>query len=414
MHIRDSKRKCVLLIIDGLGDLPVAELGGRTPLEAASTPVLDQLASEGRYGLVDPVAPGVIPNTHSGCGMLFGVFPGETGHLKRGPVEASGAGRLLSPGEIAFRANFATFEEVDHGFCIRDRRAGRISSGTAELASSVGEVDLGDGVFASLQPTDQHRCVLVLSGPGLNPEVSDTDPGDGKEPLELLDCRPLAPGAEATANKVNAFIAHAHRVLRSHPINIGRQQAGKLPANGVLTRGAGAAFTLDNVLSSRGIKAAVVVGCNTVRGMARILGFEAVSEAGFTADAGTDLEAKMAAALRALEKNDLAYLHIKAPDLFSHDRQPLAKRDFVERLDKAIASLREAGVMIALTADHTTDSNTGAHTADPVPTLLYQPGSADRQATDPVNFGEQACREGNLPRQRSHDFLLDVVSRMGF
>lgn len=410
----DLSRKCVLLIIDGLGDLPVAELGGRTPLEAARTPLLNQFAAEGLHGLVDPVEPGEIPNTHSGSGMLFGVFPGETQQLKRGPVEASGAGRVLEPGEIAIRANFATFEENGNSMIVADRRAGRINSGTSELTAAVGVVDLGDGVTASLQATDQHRCVLILSGPGLNPEISDTDPGDGEKPRLLQDCRPLLPEAQATADKINRFISYAHTVLRDHPLNVERHKAGKLQANGVLTRGAGEAFSLQNVLASRGVSAAVVAGCNTVRGMARILGFEAISEAGFTATAETDLKAKMAAALSALERNDLAYLHVKAPDLFAHDRQPLAKRDFIERLDDALVELRDAGVMIALTADHTTDSNTGAHTADPVPTLLYCPGNSDGSAAAPVNFGETACRNGNLPRQVSHQFLLDLVSRMGF
>jgi len=96
-----------LLIIDGLGDLPIPELGGKTPLEAADTPVLDRLAGEGLYGLVDPIIPGEIPNTHSGAGMLLGLLPEQADRLKRGPVEASGAGRVLKAGEVACRAAFA-------------------------------------------------------------------------------------------------------------------------------------------------------------------------------------------------------------------------------------------------------------------------------------------------------------------
>lgn len=409
----DLRHKCVLLIIDGLGDLPVPELDNLTPLEAARTPVLDRLATAGQIGLLDPVGPGVVPNTHSGCGMLLGVLPGETDHMKRGPVEAAGAGRVLRPGEIAFRANFATLEKNSGGLLVSDRRAGRIDSDTEALAEVLADVDLGDGIRASLHSTDQHRCVLVLNGPGLEAEVSDTDPGDGAESPLLKTCRPLKPQAAATADKINDFVTRAHTLLQAHPINSERVDAGKLPANGVITRGAGAAFELENILHNRGVRTAVVAGCNTVRGMARILGFEALSDARFTASFDTDLDAKMAMVLEALESYDMVYLHIKAPDLFAHDKHPRAKRDFLERLDLAMSVLVDSGAMIALSADHTTDSNSGSHTADPVPVLLYDP-AAEPDGNGPVNFGERACTSGTMPRQRSHDFLLQLVARMGF
>jgi 2,3-bisphosphoglycerate-independent phosphoglycerate mutase len=228
-----SREKCVLLILDGLGDLPVSVLNGQTPLEAANTPVLDRLAGSGRYGLVDPIRPGEIPNTHSGCGALLGALPAQLSHLKRGPVEAAGAGLTLQPGEIAVRANFATVENQQDDLMVVDRRAGRISEDTAELAAFLKAVDLGDGVTARLQPTDQHRCVLVLSGSGLDPRISDTDPGDGAIPALLRQCLPLDADAALTAEKINQFIATAHRRLASHPVNQERIKAGKLPANGV-------------------------------------------------------------------------------------------------------------------------------------------------------------------------------------
>lgn len=408
----DSRRKCVLLIIDGLGDLPVAALGGRTPLEAANTPVLDHLAGAGLYGLVDPVGEGETPNTHSGCGMLLGVLPAQVEGLKRGPVEAAGAGRVLQAGDIALRANFATLEEGEGGLSIVDRRAGRISSGTVELASVLAEVDLGGGITAGLESTDQHRCVLVLSGPELSPAISDTDPGDKGMPGRIRTSLPLKPGAVKTAEKVNDFVAEAHRRLERHPVNAKRRARGKLPANGVITRGAGAGFRLENVVRDRGISPAVVAGCNTVRGLARILGFETIFDPLFTAASDTDLPGKMTAALKALERNDLVYVHVKAPDIFAHDAEPEGKRDFLERLDDALKILDDARVMIALSADHTTDSNSGAHTADPVPALLYDPARAGGNGFSPVNFGEQACRNGNLTRQNGHEFLLRLVGMM--
>ena len=155
-----ARLKCALLIIDGLGDLPNPELDGKTPLEAAHTPVFDRLAMTGRYGLVDPIFPGEIPNTHSGTGMLMGLLPEQAGGLHRGPVEASGAGKVLSTGDVAMRANFASVEDQNGTLLVTDRRAGRITSATDELAAVLTDVDLGDGISASLAPTDQHRGVL--------------------------------------------------------------------------------------------------------------------------------------------------------------------------------------------------------------------------------------------------------------
>ncbi len=413
----ESRRKCALLIIDGLGDLPNPELDGKTPLEAAHTPVFDRLVMTGRYGLVDPIIPGEIPNTHSGTGMLMGLLPRQAGRLHRGPVEASGAGKVLATGDIAMRANFASVESQDGRLLVTDRRAGRITAGTDELAAVLTDIDLGDGVSASLVPTDQHRGVLVLSGPGLDAAISNTDPGDRDLPATLETCLPLSPEADLTAAKVNRFISEAHRRLIDHPINIARVANGKPSASGIITRGAGAQFELDNALPPLGIKAAVVSGCNTVRGLGRIFGFDAIIDSRFTATVDTDLHAKVAAVDSALQDHDMVFLHVKAPDICSHDRQPLSKRDFLQRLDAAMAPLLRTGIVIAIAADHTTNSNTGFHTADPVPALIWQPGCRQSEASQtdvPVKFGEAACRQGNMDRQLSHDFLLKVLRTMGY
>lgn len=408
-----ARRRAVLLIADGLGDLPIAGLDGQTPLEAARTPVLDQMAGGGRFGLVDPIGPGIVPDTDSAVALLLGLPPAQAGCLKRGPVEAAGAGRPLRLGEVAVRANLATVEERREGLFVTDRRAGRVTEATAELAECLRDVDLGDGVRAEFLPTDQHRGVVVLSGPGLHPDISDTDPGELNAPGYLPGCRPRHPAAARTAAKINRFTSEAHARLRGHPVNHDRQRAGKPLANGVITRGAGSWFGPDNIVRQRGARAAVVAGCNTVLGLARLLGLDTVEDPAFTAGLDTDLDGKVAAALGALRDHDLVYLHVKAPDLCAHDRRPAAKREVLERLDRALAPLAAAGVLVAVTSDHTTDSNVGAHTADPVPSLILDPASTSAAAAG-VNFGEAACRSGALGRRRSHDFLDDVLTAAGY
>ncbi len=402
--------KGILLIVDGLGDLPVPALDGRTPLEAAHTPVMDALASAGRYGLVDPIQPGETPNTHSGAGQLLGLDPGQADFLKRGPVEAAGLDMPLAVGDIALRANFATVKETENGLLIVDRRAGRIAEGAAELAKSLDGMELGHGVTVRLRSTEQHRCVLVLSGPGLEAEVSDTDPGNRRMPALSPPCRALDPAAQFTARVVNRFVHSAHRLLDRHPLNASRKAAGLMAANGIITRGAGKARPIDNVIHALGLGASVVTGCNTVGGLGRLFGFDVVRKSGFTGNMDTDLEGKIESALAELRGHDLVFVHVKAPDVCAHDLQPLAKRDVLQRLDTALEPLLGMDIKVAVAADHTTNSNTGFHTADPVPALLSLPGAS---SILPVKFGECACRTGNLGRQTSHQFLLEFI-RAGF
>jgi 2,3-bisphosphoglycerate-independent phosphoglycerate mutase len=403
----------VVLIVDGLGDLPIAELGSSTPLEAARTPVLNRMAAAGCYGLVDPILAGEIPDTDSGVGLLLGLPPDQASALHRGPVEASGAGRRLREGEIAVRANFATVEERPEGLWVTDRRAGRITERVDELAGAIDGIDLGDGIRAEFRPTDQHRGVLILTGPGLDAAVSDTDPGDAGCPGPVVQSRALQPAAGLAADKINLFLRESHRRLRGHPANGSRLAAGTPPATGVITRGAGSWLQPGNRLEARGLRAAVVAGCNTVLGLARLLGFDTVQSPAFTADLDTDLEGKIAAALNALQDHDMAFVHVKAPDLCAHDRKPLAKRDFIERLDGALGPLLTAGVVVALSSDHTTDSNTGAHTADPVPSLIFSPPGRGASSGAGFNFGESACRDGALSRLRSFELLDRIVEKMG-
>jgi 2,3-bisphosphoglycerate-independent phosphoglycerate mutase len=402
----------LILILDGLGDLPATVLSGRTPLEAAQTPVMNRLAASGLYGLVDPERPGKVANTHSGCGALMGVPPTVADSLKRGPIEASGVGRRLKHGEIAVRANFATLEKQSDRYRIVDRRAGRISAGTRDLVAGLKCEDLGDGVFAELYSTDQLRCVLVLSGPGLDARISDTDPGDRGMPGFVQICRGETVEAELTAQKINRFIEVAHQGLSGHPVNRARIESGLLPANGIITRGAGGALVLENVVHDQGIRSALVAGCNTVIGLARALDIDVISNRSFTADADTDLEGKVRAALQAFAQHDLVYLHIKATDIFAHDRRPRDKSEFIERIDAALALLEQTGVIIALSADHSTDSNSGAHTADPVPAFLFDPDSASVAEPVELNFGEVACASGTMPRQTGHAFLLRLLELM--
>jgi 2,3-bisphosphoglycerate-independent phosphoglycerate mutase len=406
------RHKGLVIILDGLGDRPVAAFGGATPLEAARIPHMDELVSAGCCGLVDILHPGVPVDTHTGAGILLGLKPRDALRLPRGPVEAAGAGLPVMPGDIALRCNFATLQDDGRKLTVIDRRAGRIREGTRELCNALQDILPGAGFSAALRPATGYRAVMRLSGPGPLPEISDTDPGSGCEPCDLLTSHSLDTGnslGEPAANALNLFIRQAHERLLDHPINRGREQDGMLPANGIITRGAGTVSELCNIIHHLGLRSAVVSGEQTLIGLGHLFNFTVVHQPEFTAMPDTSLTAKVNATLAALEDHELAFLHIKAPDIHAHDRDPVDKKACLERIDDALVPLFREDLVIGLTADHSTDSNTGRHTGDPVPSFIFAPaGRRDRCA----EFGETRCLEGALGRLSGSAFLLSVLDAM--
>jgi len=410
-----THRKGLMIILDGLGDRPSPVLDGATPLEAAATPHMDDLVARGRCGLIDPLSPGVPVSTHTGAGALFGINRRDTFNLPRGPVEAAGTGLPIMPGDIALRCNFATLEPRGNGFAVIDRRAGRIDEGTEELAEALHEIALGEGFSASVRPATGHRAVMRLSGPGPLPVVSDTDPGSGMNSGHVLCCHALDmenPLAEQTAHAVNDFIRHAYERLQDHPVNRRRVARGQLPANGIITRGAGCIRKIRNLNHHLGVRAAVVAGERTIIGLGQLSNFAIITRPEFTSMPNTDLGSKIAHSLAALRDHDLVYLHIKAPDIFGHDRDPEGKKVFLEKVDAALeALLQRQDIVIGLSADHSTDSNTGRHCGDPVPSLLYAPGGRRDQCRE---FGELQCIGGGLGRIPARALLVSMLDEMGW
>jgi 2,3-bisphosphoglycerate-independent phosphoglycerate mutase len=405
--------KGVLVILDGLGDRPVERLGDRTPLEAATTIHLDRLVETGQCGLVDPLSPGIPVDTAAGTGLLLGASPHAVASLSRGPVEAAGVGLEIAPGDLALRCNFATVEREDGRLLVLDRRAGRIRSATDELSAVLQDVELGDGITATLMPATQHRAVLRLSGQGLSAEISDTDPGIVPLPAAVLKSKAQHrgdPRSAKSAAAVNRFVEEAHRRLDEHPVNRDRADRGLPPANGVITRGAGLATTGLSVIEQLGLTATVVAGESTVIGLAALLGLRSVTDPRFTGLTDTDVAAKIESGLAALEDADIAVVHIKGPDICSHDLDPEGKRAFLEVVDGALQPLLDRGFVIGVTGDHSSDSTTGSHSGDPVPAILNAPGGRRDSTTV---FGERACMTGGLGRLTSSTFVMSFLDAMG-
>jgi|TARA_Y100000310_G_C20698299_1_gene827283 2,3-bisphosphoglycerate-independent phosphoglycerate mutase len=404
--------KGILIILDGLGDRPCPELNDLTPLEAAQTPSLDGLVEKGMCAMVDPLFPGVPVDTHTGIALLMGLPQQAAIDLARGPVEAAGIGLSLQPGDVAVRCNFATLKEKDGRLQVVDRRAGRIREQTDELAALLQDVDLGDRIMADLHAASQHRAVLHLKGFGLSAEISDTDPGVLNVGGNILPCRPLSsnPAAAITARAINRFIWLAHERLNSSDICRQRQEDGSPVANGIISRSAGKHEQLHTLINHCGIRAAVVAGEETVIGLARLFGFRPVQKPEFTAMPDTNLAAKVAATIDALQQHDFVVMHVKAPDVSAHDRKPREKMALLERFDSEIAPLLAENAVLAVSGDHCTDSNQGRHCGDPVPSLLYVP----KGRADPCTaFGESHCWRSGMGRINATAFLSSMLDNMG-
>ncbi len=405
--------KGLVIILDGLGDRPNQHLNGLTPLEYANTPTLDQLAKHGQSGLMDPLLPGLPVDTHTGVGILFGLPPDEAVTLDRGPIEASGIGLDSRAGDLLLRCNLATVEKRGDQYHIRDRRAGRINRSVDTLCASLHEIPVGDDITASLYPATGHRCVLRLRGATLSARIKDTDPGGKSAEKILLECQAHTltdHDAVRTAQAINRFTRLSHQILDNHPLNRERVEAGALPANAIITRGAGIHRDLKKQHACRNLSVAVVAGESTILGLGQMLGFSTITDPAFTSLPDTDLDRKLKLGLAALQTRDLVYIHIKGMDIAAHDRDPQGKAGLIARFDTALGKLDTRNLVVGICADHSTDSRLGEHTGDPVPVAIYNPfGRRDRVD----QYNETECISGSLGRITAQGFLVSVLDAMG-
>ena len=404
-------RKVIMAIADGLGDRPHPLLGDRTPLEYARTPNLDRLASEGITGMMDLIASGIPVGTDMGHLILFGYQPHH--YPGRGPIEALGIGMEVEPGDIVLRCNFAT---VDEDGIVVDRRAGRIREKTAEIAQAIQGMELEDGVEVYFHPATEHRAVLILRGTGLSDKISDSDPkapNDGK-PYHQIEPIDSSEEAKRTASVLNDFLKKAHEILSSHPVNVERIAEGKLPANFILTRGAGQMTHLEPIFQQHNIKGSCIAGESTVLGVGKLAGFKTVTDSSMTGNIDTNIELKARLAIEEVAENDIVYVHFKAPDLKGHDNEPLEKAKAIEMFDHMVGLIRQQlpdNVYLALAADHSTPCEIGEHTGDPVPILISGPGiRRDRN----LQYNELDCAYGGLGHLTGSNFVRTLYGLMGY
>ncbi len=381
-------KKILFIVIDGLGDKPVSQLGNKTPLEAAKTPNLDKLAEKGKCGLVEPVFHTAIPTSEEGHFSLFG-YNAKVYSVRRGYFTATGAGMKMKKGDIALRGNFGT---VDESFNMVDRRAGRIKK-TQPLIDSLNEMQI-EGVKFLIKAAGGHRIGIIMRGKNLSSQISDGDPHYGKLGKKAQKIVPLekTPQAKFTAKVLNEFLQKSSRILKNHPLNEKRKKHGLLPANYILTRGASPLVKLPSFKKKYGLRACCIAGKALYRQIGEVLGMDLIKVKGADGSPKTNLRGKIQAVLSSLKKYDFIFLHIKAADSLAEDGNFRGKRDFIEKIDKRLGPLMGLkNILITVTADHSTCCVLKRHCAEPIPLLIYGRGS------DKVKmFSEKTCKKGRV------------------
>ncbi len=406
-------KRILYVVLDGLGDRPLRELGDRTPLEAADTPHLDRLAAAGRQGTVITVGKGIAPESDVAVMAILGYDPLRY-HAGRGPLEALGAGLPFHEGDVALRGNFAT---VGTGWTIVDRRVGRNlrPDEAKELAEAVNrEVHLtaapaGVAVRASIG----HRCAVVLypKEGRLSAKISNTDPAYARiEGLgvakadagtEVEECKPLddTPEAWTAAELVNEFMRKSREVLDGQPANRRRRERGDLPANLILLRDAGDHLPQAPSIRERfGVEFGCFVEMPVERGISQLLGMTIIEVPPSAGDREGAYRQWAERAVVELPRHGGLYLHLKGPDEPGHDGDWQAKRDVIEVIDRAffgelLPKIRLNDTIVAVTADHATPCAVAGHSADPVP-LLISGGGVPPDGTKA--FGEREAARGAI------------------
>ncbi|MHA2328321.1 MAG: 2,3-bisphosphoglycerate-independent phosphoglycerate mutase [Candidatus Hodarchaeales archaeon] len=399
-----NDHKFLLLVLDGLGDRPIRELDDKTPLEAADTPVLDNLAELGINGQLHTIGRGITPGSDTAHLALFGYNPYDV-YSGRGPFEAAGTNIQVEPGDIAFRVNMATLK----GELVIDRRAGRISEGTEEIERALQNFTLEDVEIIFKVGVD-HRGALVLRGPGLSDEVTGNDPKIENKALYPIIAKNTQ--AEKTARILNEFILKASEIMEFLEINQRRLNENKLPANCLLVRGPGKAPHLESFPKKYGLKAECVAGGGLYKGVASVCGMTINDDHRGTGGIPTDLDSKLNAISNSWERAQFVFLHIKGTDNFGHDNKPILKKNFIEEIDQAIKPLEELlrESIIVITGDHSTPCVMRDHSSDPVPILIAGQGVR----SDHVNrFGERDSMRGGLGQIIGQEILPIMMGLAG-
>ena len=385
--------KLMVILGDGMADLPLAALNGMTPLQAANKPNMDRLARLGRSGLALTVPDGFPPGSDVANLSVAGYDPRRF-YTGRAPLEAASMGVHLEKGDIAFRCNLVT---IDDGIMI-DYSAGHISTEEArELIAALRPLMPKERLYAGVS----YRHLLVLEkGAG----AVCTPPHDiSDQPVAGY----LPQGVEAEV--LIELMEGAKSVLARHPVNLKRVRENKRPANAIWLWGQGPAPSMPSFLDLYGLTGAMISAVDLLRGIGVYAGLEVIDVPGATGTIDTNYSGKVNGAIDALLRHDFAYLHIEAPDEASHEGDLDQKIRAIELLDQLVVGpvvdrleKSKEDWRILLLPDHATPISIKTHSRDPVPFVIMGKGI---EPDDVDRFNEQSAKKGGYGRVDATDLI---------
>jgi len=371
--------KYLILVGDGMGDRPLPELGGRTPLAAAKTPAMDALASRAVFYRLQTVPPGMHPGSDVANLSLLGYRPEEC-YTGRAPLEAASLGVALGQDDVAMRMNLVTVHPKGEAVFMDDYSAGHIS--TAEASELVRELATHLAVPGlEVHPGVSYRHLLVLRGIR-ELDLATVPPHDhtGEDVSsfrQVLLHHPL----------LGTFVRRAEELLADHPVNQARLKQGKKPANSVWLWGQGRAPEMPRFEELYGATGALISAVDLLKGIGVYAGLEVVTVPGATGYLDTNYQGKVEAALDALDRHDLVFVHVEAPDETSHQGDLALKLKAIEDFDAKVVAPVVQGLerhdithRMVVTMDHFTPLSLKTHTDDPVPLLLADSRREGRDA----------------------------------
>lgn len=391
-----------------MADEPIAAFGGKTPLQAASTPYMDLLAKNGKTGLLSTVPHGFKPGSEIANLEVLG-YDVRKSFEGRGSLEAASMGIPINEGEMAMRCNLICIQDGK----IKNHSAGHISNEEAKELVEFLQKELGNDTFSFYNGVSYRHLLKMKGG---DKRIDCTPPHDVPgTPYKDVMIKAAVPEAQETADKLNAIILKSMELLPTHPVNLKRAAEGKDMANSIWPWSPGYKPAMQTMGEKFGIKDGTVISAvDLIKGIGVYAGLKPVEVEGATGLFDTNYEGKAEAAIEALRHGDFVFLHVEASDEAGHDGNPELKKTTIEYLDKRIigpvyeeVSKWESPVAIAVLPDHPTPCAIKTHTDKPVPFLIYKPGM---QADAVQVFDEESVKQGEYGHLYGEEFIKEFLS----
>ena len=392
--------KYIVVLGDGMSDEPIAALGGKTPLEYANTPAMDELASKGEIGMVQNVPAGMSPGSEIANLSVMGYDP-LTDFTGRSPLEALSVGVEMEPDDIIFRCNLVTLtEEEPYGQkTILDHSSGEIATADADILMDAIRENFNDEQFQFYTGTSYRHIMVWKHG-----RLAKLEPPHDHLTKVIGPYLPQEP-------VLRAFMEKSFEILNDHPLNVKRAAEGKNKANSLWYWGAGTRPNLRSFEEKTGLKGAMVSAVDLLKGIAVGADMKVCHVEGATGSIDTNWEGKAQAAIDALLKDgrDFVYIHVEAPDEMAHQGLTEEKVKSIEYLDSRVIApvkkaMEEAGedYRMLILPDHPNLLRLRTHVGDPVPYVLYD---STRERKSAARYGETEARAAGIFEPKGHKLM---------